>query len=77
MITQTLQHISNSSFLIIQCGLKGDDCSVPSDCCGSQKYDCQDGTCCILTGLNGCGKDSDCCSGSCDLMLALCYEKLN
>uniref|UniRef100_A0A7S3L069 Uncharacterized protein n=1 Tax=Amphora coffeiformis TaxID=265554 RepID=A0A7S3L069_9STRA len=54
------------------CGLKGDTCDDASECCGSKKYDCQDGKCCIVTGNNGCGGPEDCCSGICDLGAQLC-----
>ena len=63
---------------LLQCGLKGDICTVPGDCCGGEtKYKCLDTglgntTCCLKSSLNGCSQNEHCCDGYCDVVLALC-----
>jgi len=69
------------------CPLKGDFCNTTAqDCCGDIdiRMDCQelsagseDGICCILSAVQGCEHDEDCCSGYCDTDASTCCIPLN
>lgn len=63
---------------IQDCANKGGYCNATDEvfCCGTDSPDprleCQDFTCCLLSGVSGCEYNTDCCDGYCELEYSTC-----